>query len=55
MEVISKFGQLEFKFGDPEKGCSTFESIVCNDFKRTDIWSIYVDMLVKQDQIEKAR
>ena len=55
IDLIKKFAQLEFKFGDPEKGCTTFESLVSNYFKRTDIWNIYVDMLVKQNQIDKAR
>ena len=47
INVISKFGMLEFKFGQPENGRTMFEGIVTNFPKRMDIWSIYMDMEVK--------
>lgn len=47
MNVISKFGMLEFKFGSPENGRTMFEGIVNNYPKRMDIWAIYMDMEVK--------
>ena len=47
INVISKFGMLEFKFGQPENGRTMFEGIVTNFSKRMDIWSIYMDMEVK--------
>ncbi|KAI2801942.1 Protein RRP5 [Blomia tropicalis] len=47
LDVISKFGQLEFKFGDSEKGKTIFESMLATYWKRLDQWSIYIDMLVK--------
>lgn len=45
--IISKYGQLEFKFGSPESGRTIFEGIVSNYAKRMDIWSIYMDMELK--------
>ena len=45
--MISKFGMLEFKSGQPENGRTMFEGIVTNYPKRMDIWSIYMDMEVK--------
>lgn len=47
VNVISKFGMLEFKHGSPERGRTMFEGIVSNYPKRMDIWSIYMDMEVK--------
>ena len=47
INVISKFGMLEFKTGNPEQGRTMFEGIVSNYPKRMDIWSIYMDMEVK--------
>ena len=47
INVISKFGMLEFKNGNPEHGRTMFEGIVSNYPKRMDIWSIYMDMEVK--------
>ncbi len=47
MSLISKFGILEFKYGQPENGRTMFEGIVNNYPKRMDIWSIYMDMEVK--------
>lgn len=45
--LISKFGMLEFKHGQPENGRTMFEGIVNNYPKRMDIWSVYMDMEVK--------
>jgi len=47
VNIISKFGMLEYKSGAPERGRTMFEGIVTNYPKRMDIWSIYMDMEVK--------
>jgi rRNA biogenesis protein RRP5 len=47
VNLISKFGTLEYKYGTPENGRTMFEGIVNNYPKRMDIWSIYMDMEVK--------
>ena len=47
VNIISKFGMLEYKGGDPEHGRTMFEGIVTNYPKRMDIWAIYMDMEVK--------
>ena len=47
INMISKFGILEFKHGQPESGRTMLEGIVSNYPKRMDIWSIYMDMEVK--------
>jgi len=47
VNMIAKYGILEFKHGSPESGRTMFEGIVSNYPKRMDIWSIYMDMEMK--------
>ncbi|RWS01309.1 Pdcd11 protein-like protein [Dinothrombium tinctorium] len=47
IDIISKFAQLEFQFGDYERGRTMFENLLNTYPKRVDIWSIYVDMMIK--------
>lgn len=54
VNIISKFGMLEFRFGNPEHGRTMFEGIVSNYPKRMDIWSIYMDMEIKHGGEGKA-
>ena len=44
IKAICKFAQMEFKFGEVERGRTIFEGIVANYPKRTDLWSIYLDL-----------
>nr|XP_002123749.3 protein RRP5 homolog isoform X2 [Ciona intestinalis]XP_018671168.1 protein RRP5 homolog isoform X1 [Ciona intestinalis] len=55
LEIISKFAQMEFTLGEAERGRTMFENILENYRKRTDIWSIYVDALVKAGMYDAAR
>ena len=54
-DVICKFAQFEFRFGEPWHGASLFESIVTSYPKRTDVWSVYIDLVTKSEKIEDAR
>lgn len=47
LDVISKFAQMEFKIGQIEQGKTLFESILVNYPKRTDVWLVYLSMLIK--------
>jgi rRNA biogenesis protein RRP5 len=42
--IISKFGQLEFKYQRPESGRTMFEGIVNTYPKRMDIWTVYLNL-----------
>uniref|UniRef100_A0A147BRK9 Protein RRP5 homolog n=1 Tax=Ixodes ricinus TaxID=34613 RepID=A0A147BRK9_IXORI len=53
--IISKFAQMEFKYGDVERGKSMFDSILANYPKRTDLWLVYVDLLAKLPDVEGVR
>jgi len=53
--IISKFAQLEFKFGAAERGRTIFEGILSNYPKRVDIWNIFIDMELKVGETDTIR
>lgn len=55
VEVITKFANLEFSHGDAERGRTMFENLIASYPGRTDIWSVYVDMVAKSGDIAGAR
>ena len=55
IEIISKFAQLEFKHGEPERGRTLFEKLLSTYPKRTDIWSVYIDMMIKIQDTTSVR
>lgn len=54
IEVVRKFGQLEFSKGDPEQGRSLFEGLITDAPKRIDLWNVYIDQEIKQGDREKV-
>lgn len=54
IEVVKKFAQLEFNKGDPEQGRSLFEGLVSDAPKRIDLWNVYIDQEIKQQDKEKV-
>ena len=55
LEMIRKFAQLEFRHGSVERGKTLFENLVTTYPRRTDIWSVYIDVCVKFGDISQAR
>lgn len=55
VDAISKFAQFEFQYGEPERGATEFESLVASYPKRVDLWSIYIDMVLKKREFKKVR
>ncbi|NWS73306.1 RRP5 protein, partial [Crotophaga sulcirostris] len=55
VDVISRFAQLEFRFGDTEHAKALFESTLSSYPKRTDIWSIYMDIMIKHGSQKEVR
>ncbi|KAF7310754.1 hypothetical protein HMN09_00618400 [Mycena chlorophos] len=55
LKTISRFAQLEYKLGDPERGKTLFEGIIDSHPKRLDLWSVYMDMEAGQGQIQTLR
>ncbi|EPQ61392.1 hypothetical protein GLOTRDRAFT_124234 [Gloeophyllum trabeum ATCC 11539] len=55
LKTISKFAQLEYKLGDPERGRTIFEGIIDSHPKRHDLWLVYIDMEAVQGEIQNIR
>lgn len=55
LKTITKFAQLEYRHGDPERGRTIFEGIVDSHPKRWDLWSVYADMEATQQNIQGLR
>ncbi|KRZ18151.1 VIP36-like protein, partial [Trichinella zimbabwensis] len=56
VDLMSRFAQMEFKFGgDVERGCTIFETILNDHPRRFDIWLVYVDLIAKHRSIDEAR
>ncbi|EJD75660.1 S1 RNA binding domain-containing protein [Loa loa] len=53
--ILSRFAQLEFKFGDMEQSKTIFENILNSYPKKTDVWTVYIDLLIKVGKFEDAR
>lgn len=54
--IISKFAQLEFKFGEAQRGRTMLESVLSSYPTRTDVWSVYFDMVYRVERnLEEAR
>jgi len=47
VKVVIKFGQMEYKSGDVERGRTIFEGLIANYLKRLDLWSVYIDLEIK--------
>ncbi|KAF9977457.1 rRNA biogenesis protein rrp5 [Actinomortierella ambigua] len=55
IKTVTKFAQLEFKYGEPERGRTIFEGVMSNYPKRVDLWSIYIDMEVRNGEQDAVR
>lgn len=55
IQTVQKFAQLEFKYGEAERGRTLLEGIVSNHPKRLDLWNVYLDMEIKVGDVEMAR
>ena len=55
VEVIAKFAQLEFREGEAERGKTMFENVLSSYPKRTDLWSVYIDMVTKLGELQPVR
>ena len=55
VHFISRFAQLELKYGEAERGKTMFDTLMISYPKRTDLWLVYVDALIKAEQIDSSR
>ncbi|XP_011409409.2 PREDICTED: protein RRP5 homolog [Amphimedon queenslandica] len=55
VDITKQFAQLEFKYGEMERGCTLFENLVSSYPRKVDIWSVYIDMLTKKGEMDRVR
>ncbi|XP_067114996.1 protein RRP5 homolog isoform X2 [Osmerus mordax] len=55
VDVIAKFAQLEFRYGDVEKGKVMLDKVLSSYPKRTDLWSVFIDLMVKHGSQKEIR
>jgi len=55
VEVMSKFAQMEFELGSPERGRTIFNALLQKHPKRMDLLFVNIDKEVKNGDIAKAR
>lgn len=55
VDIIAKFAQLEFRYGDAEKGRTMFDKVLTSYPKRTDLWSVFIDLMVKHGTQKEVR
>ena len=53
--TILKFAIMEFKIGEAQRGGTIFESLLKNYPKKTDLWSIYIDMWTREQDFDQVR
>lgn len=55
VDVIGKFAQLEFRYGNVERGHAMFDKVLTSYPKRTDLWSVFIDLMVKHGSQKEVR
>uniref|UniRef100_A0A3P9LQM6 Protein RRP5 homolog n=1 Tax=Oryzias latipes TaxID=8090 RepID=A0A3P9LQM6_ORYLA len=55
VDVIAKFAQLEFRYGNPETGRNMLDKVLTSYPKRTDLWSIFIDLEIKHGSQKEVR
>jgi len=55
VDTIVQFALMEFKLGDPQRGQTVLEEVLSNYPKRSDIWSVYIDMMIKHGDNDAVR
>ncbi|XP_011633635.1 protein RRP5 homolog [Pogonomyrmex barbatus] len=55
VNLLVTFANLENKLGDKERAYTLFENVLSSYPKRVDVWSCYVDCLIKSENIDVAR
>lgn len=55
VETMSKFAQLEYEFGSPERARTIFDALLDKHPKRMDLLFVYVDEEIKHGDVEVAR
>lgn len=55
IKVISRAALLEFRHGSAERGKAMFEGVLRNYPKRIDLWTAYIDQVIKSGDVDAVR
>uniref|UniRef100_A0A673NID0 Protein RRP5 homolog n=1 Tax=Sinocyclocheilus rhinocerous TaxID=307959 RepID=A0A673NID0_9TELE len=55
VDLIAKFARLEFQYGNAERAKSMFDKVLSTYPKRTDLWSVFIDLMVKHGSQKEVR
>ena len=55
IKTVSKFAQMEFKFSSPEHGRTIMTGLLANYSRRFDLWSVFLDLEIKQNECDIIR
>ncbi|XP_062865750.1 protein RRP5 homolog [Trichomycterus rosablanca] len=55
VDLIVKFARLEFQYGNAERAKAMFDKVLSSYPKRTDLWSVFIDLMVKQGSQKDVR
>uniref|UniRef100_A0A7E4UPB4 S1 motif domain-containing protein n=1 Tax=Panagrellus redivivus TaxID=6233 RepID=A0A7E4UPB4_PANRE len=55
LEVLSRFANLEYTYGDIERGKTMFEKALAAAPKRGDLWNVYIDKAIKYQTPDDVR
>ncbi|KAK7794795.1 hypothetical protein R5R35_004134 [Gryllus longicercus] len=55
VEVLTRYARMENEWGETERAETLMENVLTSYPKRIDVWSVYIDMLVKSKKFDIAR
>uniref|UniRef100_A0AAR2JIK4 Protein RRP5 homolog n=1 Tax=Pygocentrus nattereri TaxID=42514 RepID=A0AAR2JIK4_PYGNA len=55
VDLITKFARLEFQYGNRERARAMFDQVLTSYPKRTDLWSVFIDLMVKHGSQKDVR
>jgi rRNA biogenesis protein RRP5 len=55
VKTVSKFSQLEFKYSSAEHGRTIMAGLLANYPRRFDLWSVFLDLEIKQGETAVIR
>ncbi|XP_076839425.1 protein RRP5 homolog [Brachyhypopomus gauderio] len=55
VDLITRFARMEFQYGNSERATAMFEKVLSSYPKRTDLWSIFIDLTMKHGSQKDVR
>ncbi|KAM9455011.1 protein RRP5 homolog [Clarias gariepinus] len=55
VDLIVRFARMEFQYGNEERAKAMFEKVLSSYPKRTDLWSVFIDLMMKHGSQKDVR